>query len=582
MYPVDFRFVTQNITIKKTSKDEKKFYISGYASVHSIIDRQDEIVTKGALEKAVDGLLKDGSTLFFNHDYNQPIGKIVKAIVDKKGLFIEAYLSKTRPDISGLVEEGILNKFSIGGKVTSAETERDRTTGAEIIKILEMELYEVSLVGVPANAKAEVIDYVLKSAVKEATKEIDSKGEVLKPYKNEHSARIEKPDKFVTSSFRSKKIATGVRIIIGKYKTDPKGKTHTQAYRFHVDHFSAAKAKKWLKDHDIKYILFEEAINKLKDFEEAGKMSDKTHKEKSIRDGIDKVIEENSKEVVEKVAEENVEEVVEENEAVKEEEKENEVVEEKEEVVEEEKEDDEEVEEKEEIEEAAEEKEEVEEEQTAEEKEEAVVEATEAKEDVEAIVEKTNEDEVDLVKTFKDKMNDIHKAVLGATQPRFTLFDKDVTEVIKDFDKLDVGDEVVLKIVCIVAEKAEAENVNGENTYKYLTLRTVEAEKVGSTKKTKDEKPTEVKSEEAVEQVVEEKIEEVVEEKKSKRKGINTDNLVEENADKVLADKVLAKKLGGKTVTEVMNDTVLYESLDEETKLEVKKLYKLSFFNKSK
>ncbi|GAG77318.1 unnamed protein product, partial [marine sediment metagenome] len=33
----------------------------------------------------------------------------------------------------------------------------------------------------------------------------------------------------------------------------------TQAYRFKKINFTAAEAKKWLKDHDIKYMLFEPA-----------------------------------------------------------------------------------------------------------------------------------------------------------------------------------------------------------------------------------------------------------------------------------------------------------------------------------
>lgn len=88
------------------------------------------------------------------------------------------------------------------------------------------------------------------------------KVDISKPFPNEHAARILPPGDFQQDSFRSKKIATGIRIIVGRLK----GKTTTtaQAYRLHVDHFSASEAKAWLKDHDVKYIRFEPATGKKK------------------------------------------------------------------------------------------------------------------------------------------------------------------------------------------------------------------------------------------------------------------------------------------------------------------------------
>ncbi len=77
------------------------------------------------------------------------------------------------------------------------------------------------------------------------------------PYLNEHASRIINPNEFEQNSFRRKNIAGGIDIIIGKLK----GKTTmtTQAYRFDAKKFTADQAKKWLKDHKIKYISFEPA-----------------------------------------------------------------------------------------------------------------------------------------------------------------------------------------------------------------------------------------------------------------------------------------------------------------------------------
>jgi len=85
------------------------------------------------------------------------------------------------------------------------------------------------------------------------------------PYPSEHSARIKSPDLFKTGddNWGSKNIATGIRIILGILKSNDKWET--QAYRFKADKFTVAEAKKWLKDHDVKYISFEPATGEKKE-----------------------------------------------------------------------------------------------------------------------------------------------------------------------------------------------------------------------------------------------------------------------------------------------------------------------------
>jgi hypothetical protein len=84
------------------------------------------------------------------------------------------------------------------------------------------------------------------------------------PYPTEHSARILDPADFIPTSFRSKTIIPGVRIIIGKLK----GKTATtvQTYRFSIDKFTATQAKAWLKKNNVKNYTFEEATKTLKHY----------------------------------------------------------------------------------------------------------------------------------------------------------------------------------------------------------------------------------------------------------------------------------------------------------------------------
>jgi len=80
------------------------------------------------------------------------------------------------------------------------------------------------------------------------------------PYPNEHSARVKRPGDFKEESFRRMTIAPGISIIIGRLKGETAATT--QAYRFDRTKFTAAEAKAWLKEHDIKYISFEAATGK--------------------------------------------------------------------------------------------------------------------------------------------------------------------------------------------------------------------------------------------------------------------------------------------------------------------------------
>jgi len=85
------------------------------------------------------------------------------------------------------------------------------------------------------------------------------------PFPNFHSARIKNPALFV-SIVVLKTLSNGIMIYGGRLKSDPKGSSQEQAYRFPKAKFTVDQAKKWLKDHDIKYILFEPASEKNKDY----------------------------------------------------------------------------------------------------------------------------------------------------------------------------------------------------------------------------------------------------------------------------------------------------------------------------
>lgn len=83
----------------------------------------------------------------------------------------------------------------------------------------------------------------------------------LRPFPNEHAARLTDPDKYAEFRRQNNKFGPGIHAIFGIIKK-PKRKSELQSIRFDSKKFTAAQAKKWLKDHDYKPILFEEATGK--------------------------------------------------------------------------------------------------------------------------------------------------------------------------------------------------------------------------------------------------------------------------------------------------------------------------------
>lgn len=77
------------------------------------------------------------------------------------------------------------------------------------------------------------------------------------PFANEHAARLTRPGLYKRFRRENDKFASGIHAIWGIRKDN--NKVELQAIRFSKDKFTVAQARKWLKDHDYKPILFEPA-----------------------------------------------------------------------------------------------------------------------------------------------------------------------------------------------------------------------------------------------------------------------------------------------------------------------------------
>ena len=123
--------------------------IKGYASTNDQ-DRAGDIIEPKAWSKGGIGNYESNPIILFNHDYHNPIGKTTELGVDDIGLKIKGRISKSAGKIRDLVKEGVLGAFSVGFRVKDADY-NEETDG---YRIKDAELFEISVVSVPANQAA--------------------------------------------------------------------------------------------------------------------------------------------------------------------------------------------------------------------------------------------------------------------------------------------------------------------------------------------------------------------------------------------------------------------------------------------
>ena len=120
-------------------------FIEGYASTVDI-DRSGDVVPKSVWEAGIQNYLKN-PIILSQHDYDDPIGRMVDYKIDDKGLWVKARISSAAEECFNLIKDKVLTAFSIGFKIIDAEY----NSAAEVFLIKELELVEISVVSVPCN-----------------------------------------------------------------------------------------------------------------------------------------------------------------------------------------------------------------------------------------------------------------------------------------------------------------------------------------------------------------------------------------------------------------------------------------------
>ena len=136
--------------------------ISGYFSTYDRIpDSYGDVIAPGAFTETIKAREESGHPfpLCWNHDLNQIIGKVDSIEDTKKGPLMTASFFDTplAQEKRAIVQSGCVFQFSFAYEVEDAEqvTLEDGTKANELRKL---NLYEVSIVPIPANQNAVVTD----------------------------------------------------------------------------------------------------------------------------------------------------------------------------------------------------------------------------------------------------------------------------------------------------------------------------------------------------------------------------------------------------------------------------------------
>lgn len=141
-------------------KKAREGALSGIASTTSI-DRDGERMSDQALRMMVDDIKAKGINLFGNHEHGWEniLGGIDKAELNtQKQVVIGINPNKANPKynqfIGTMSTPGVTLGLSVGGTVKGDKWEFDKALGKKVHVLDKVEIYEVSVVGIPSNKEA--------------------------------------------------------------------------------------------------------------------------------------------------------------------------------------------------------------------------------------------------------------------------------------------------------------------------------------------------------------------------------------------------------------------------------------------
>ena len=152
----------KEFTMRKSDGEKDAGTISGYFSTYDRIpDSYGDVIAKGAFTETIKRREESGHPfpLCWNHDLDQIIGKVDSIEDTEKGPLMTASFFDTplAQEKRALVQSGVVYQFSFAYDVLEAgPTELDE--GVKAWELKKLDLFEVSIVPIPANPRAEVTE----------------------------------------------------------------------------------------------------------------------------------------------------------------------------------------------------------------------------------------------------------------------------------------------------------------------------------------------------------------------------------------------------------------------------------------
>ena len=194
-------FAEQEVLIRQESSSDftilksDNLVIGGYASIE-IVDKQNDLITLEALEKAVQDFMSEKSyrNVMSNHSnvqvgevieqYRDSNGSLHKTGVDGVGFYV---VIKMRDDIekakeiSRSIRKGTLRSFSIGGQAISKK-QRTSDEFGEYNEIDRLELHEVTICekGINPEAKFDILKMEDKTMSEKLEKALEELNDLMK------------------------------------------------------------------------------------------------------------------------------------------------------------------------------------------------------------------------------------------------------------------------------------------------------------------------------------------------------------------------------------------------------------------
>jgi len=155
--------------------DENAGIIKGYGSYFGNKDSDNDVIAKGAYKKTIE---ENGNRVkyLYQHDMNQPIGKMTELYEDDKGLVFVAEIAKTQlgKDVVELMKSGVITENSVGIMPIQKQNKGDYR------EITEVKLYEISAVTLAANDQAKILDVKGNVDVEKLSKRYDNLSKLLR------------------------------------------------------------------------------------------------------------------------------------------------------------------------------------------------------------------------------------------------------------------------------------------------------------------------------------------------------------------------------------------------------------------